>query len=215
MPPVIADEMIRYYALSVLVFSVPTDVLAQEATFPFFPGEVIKPFNIQKYNKITPQVFDSSCGAASVANIISEYYRIPTNELVILANMNIHGDRSEYSFEDLRYGVEFHNLTPVYVATNYEALLELKIPVIAHLRLLDGNHFSVIRAVTENYIFLADPAWGNVKLTRAQFEEKWLSDTNEGRIMAIISENNINTSDEYFGLQNIDKSIYMIFHDFR
>jgi ATP-binding cassette, subfamily B, bacterial len=49
-------------------------------------------------------------------------------------------------------------------------LLQAPLPCIVHWR---GNHFVVVYEVTEKYVRIADPAMSKIKLTVAEFTERW------------------------------------------
>jgi ATP-binding cassette subfamily B protein len=56
-------------------------------------------------------------------------------------------------------------------------LIEAPLPCVIHWR---QNHFVVVYKISKKYVWIADPADGKFKLTRAAFEEHWTSDTNKG-----------------------------------
>jgi hypothetical protein len=79
------------------------------------------------------------------------------------------------------------------VKTDYDTLLNLKIPVIAYIETSSFHHFVVIRQVSEDWIYVADPTWGNRRYKRGQFLSYWAIDEgkdgkNLGRILAVLPQ---------------------------
>ena len=63
------------------------------------------------------------------------------------------------------------NYRAVGIAIGWESLKELKIPVIAHLNYKGQDHFSVLKNIDSTHVHLADPSWGNRKLSHARFKK--------------------------------------------
>jgi len=54
-------------------------------------------------------------------------------------------------------------------ATSYDQLIKLKAPVVVYLEYRRDKHFSVLRGISENTVWLADPSLGNLTYSRGQF----------------------------------------------
>ncbi|MGV2978642.1 cysteine peptidase family C39 domain-containing protein [Camelimonas sp. ID_303_24] len=83
------------------------------------------------------------------------------------------------------------------------ALGRLRAPVILFMDEKHGGHFVVLRGVhaTGEVSALVDPAWGNVRLVRAQFLKRWRSERsaeNTGRILLVL-ESGQPVNDQFFG----------------
>ena len=119
-------------------------------------------------SNIIKQGFDFSCGAASLATILTFFYNDPTTEGDVLEKIQKQGASS---FKDLKKVSEALNYRAVGIAIGWESLKELKIPVIAHLNYKGQDHFSVLKNIDSTHVHLADPSWGNRKLSHARFKK--------------------------------------------
>lgn len=145
------------------------------------------------------QTFDASCGATSLVNILNNYYGLKLNEIQVLAAMRLDRPRL-YSLKDLGNAVVALGLKPIFFAADYDTLAKLTIPVILYTKTLDGGHFSVLRNINKNYVWLNDPAWGNVRYTKVQFLKIWATASNNGKGLAIVREvDDGKISTKYFG----------------
>ncbi|WP_081697603.1 C39 family peptidase [Marinobacter sp. ES-1] len=136
---------------------------------------------------IIKQDLDYSCGAASLATVLSEYYGLPVTEEEILKIMNKEDMRA--SFDDMANALKELGFRGVGYAASFEQLTKLKIPVIVYTKHRRDDHFSVLRGINSETVWLADPSLGNRTYSRYQFLEMW--ETREdselkGKILAII-----------------------------
>src|SRR5690606_640084 len=58
-------------------------------------------------------------------------------------------------------------------ASTWDQLRELRTPVIVYVENRNGGHFSVLKGINENTVYLADPSVGNRTYSRQQFLEIW------------------------------------------
>ncbi len=65
---------------------------------------------------------------------------------------------------------EMWNLQPHPVKANYAALLNQKLPVLAHLKSL---HYVVVLYTSDKYVIVADPTFGIVKYYKGEFDYLW------------------------------------------
>jgi len=132
----------------------------------------IKTWKALRDKRVVKQDLDYSCGAASVATILSEYYRKPeATEQAILKAMNMD---VAASFHDLAGVVNPYGLKGVGLALNFQQLQRLKLPAIAYLEYRGDAHFSVIRGISrQGRVWLGDPSWGNRRFSRQQFLAMW------------------------------------------
>ena len=107
------------------------------------------------------------CGTTCLAMIFKYYgyYNIQTL-LARLGEVNTEGT-SLYSLADVAgqfgFNAEAYEM-------GYEHLPKIKLPCIAHY---SGVHFIVIYKVSEDYVWIADPAYGKDKIRKADFLKKW------------------------------------------
>lgn len=79
---------------------------------------------------------------------------------------------------------EHIGLQSLAVKTTYDRLArDIPLPCVAHWR---QEHFLVVYKVTKKHAWVADPASGKFKLTREEFMEGWISDTDEGEDVGVL-----------------------------
>ena len=160
-------------------------------------------------HNVVKQQFDTSCGAASLATVLNVFYGEDTNEADL---MDIMGLKGAYSFADLSYASsEFgYKATPVFA--QFDILKKLRVPVILFINNFGQGHFTVFRGTDGETIWLGDPAWGNVYLSKRDFEKRWNQiGSGEGTGFALIilkPEQDINTA--FFGLSNAERRRFFI-----
>ena len=121
--------------------------------------------------------------------------------------MDIMGLKGAYSFTDLSYASsEFgYKATPVFA--QFDTLKKLRVPVILFINNFGQGHFTVFRGTDGETIWLGDPAWGNVYLSKHDFEKRWKQIGNgegTGFVLIILKpEQDINAA--FFGLSNAER----------
>jgi len=147
----------------------------------------VKSWKTIRDSQVVKQDLDYSCGAASLATILNEYYGLSVTEEKILKIMNKEDMRA--SFDDMANALLKLGFRGVGYAASFEQLTKLKIPVIVYTKHRKDDHFSVLRGISTDTVWLADPSLGNRTYSRYQFLEMW--ETREdselkGKILAII-----------------------------
>ena len=109
----------------------------------------------------------SDCGAACLV-MVGRYWgkRFSINRLRELA----HVDRQGASLNGLAGAAESIGFTARMVTATLDKLAEQSLPVIAHW---EGNHYVVVYKVTSKQVIIADPAIGQLTLSRREFDEGW------------------------------------------
>lgn len=187
----VLSKAVLFYALFLVV--------ANGVELPSDGARPTKSWVEKRDQGIVKQTFDASCGATSLANILNNYYGLKTNELDVLAAMRLDRPRL-YSLKDIGNAVNALGFKPIYFASDYDTLTKLKIPVIIYIESIDGGHFSVLRDIDDSYVWLNDPAWGNVRKTKAQFLKLWLSNNGLGKGLGVVREEaDDNVDPNYFG----------------
>ena len=144
-----------------------------------------------RYEATVPQAFDYTCGASSVATILTYYFDRPTTEAEIIRAL-----RKRYSIKEIakrrETGLSFDDLIFAAHQLGYSAegahvvpseLRKLGGPVIVHLDKGKFQHFAVLRLVGDNVFYLSDPVVGQVAMSSAQFYSEF-----SGSILAIWRE---------------------------
>lgn len=154
-------------------------------------------------SQVIKQNLDYSCGASSLATIMNYFYKIDMTERQLLEEMEeikqsvrkrevADNEVTMASFYDLANVSKKHHLVAKGIATNYDSLKKLTIPVIVYLNHKRNDHFSVVRAIDDHHVYLADSSWGNRTLSRQQFEEMWHTrddDELQGRVLLVLPTN--------------------------
>ncbi|QOG46834.1 C39 family peptidase [Neisseria gonorrhoeae] len=147
---------------------------------------------------IVKQDLDFSCGAASVATLLNNFYGQTLTEEEVLEKLG--KEQMRASFEDMRRIMPDLGFEAKGYALSFEQLAQLKIPVIVYLKYRKDDHFSVLRGVDGNTVLLADPSPGHVSMSRAQFLEAWQTREGNlaGKILAVVPKKAEAISDKAF-----------------
>ena len=135
---------------------------------------------IQRQN-VVMQGLDYSCGAAALATIMNYYFGEPVKEIDLLNDIIEALSDAEFedrktkglSMLDLKQCAERRGYQAAGVKLTYSSLPKLMGPVIIHLNRKGVLHFAVLRGVKGARLYLADPSWGNLRLSIDQFEREW------------------------------------------
>lgn len=141
--------------------------------------------------RIVKQELDYSCGAASLATILNEFFGQSVTEEDILTRMGA-TDRS--SFQQLADVAPSFGVKAGGQFVTFDELKYLTIPAIAYVQYRGQDHFTVIRGIRrDGVVHLADPSWGNRQLTAHQFRRMWEAQDKDGvmrgRILLILPQN--------------------------
>ncbi len=150
-------------------------------------GEIaVKSWKDFRDKSLVKQQLDYSCGAASIATILTEYYQQPTTEKKVLKAI---GKSSKASFANMREALKKLGYKGVGIATSWEQLTKLKIPVILYVKQRKTDHFTVVSGINDTHIKLSDSSLGNRILTRGQFKKIWETRKDKelkGKMLAIL-----------------------------
>ena len=152
-------------------------VISTSDSLAFSQKEHLKSWQeIRDYGVIKQQL-DYSCGAASLATLLSLQPNLEndlkSNSYSETQILKLIKRKDASSFLDLKRVAKKFGYKAIGYKVNFDHLLALKVPVIVYLEHLNNPHFSVLKSLDTTFVSLADPAWGNLKLTHAQFLKKW------------------------------------------
>lgn len=138
----------------------------------------VKSWKDLKFTNIVRQRTDFSCGAAALATIFVYAYNQDTSEEQILTNMFKVSDpdvvrEKGFSLLDLKRYVEAIGMRGEGYKVEYDALGQLRLPGIVLISIRGYKHFVVVRRVTGDSVFVADPALGNRVMSRGEFMTAW------------------------------------------
>ncbi|QDU75384.1 Peptidase C39 family protein [Bremerella volcania] len=131
---------------------------------------------------IVKQQRDYSCGAAALATICRYYWGDPVTENQVLDVIEKQLTREELQ-ERFQNGLAISDLRLTAVKLGYlstigrlsmSELADVKVPLIVAIRLEETNHFVVLRDMANGWVFLADPARGNLRIPQFEFERIWI-----------------------------------------
>nr|WP_284046954.1 C39 family peptidase [Halomonas llamarensis] len=141
---------------------------------------------------VVKQDLDASCGAASVATILNEHYGQSITEKEVLDAMGVLDEENEdgmASFDDLANALTEFGFRGVGYAASFNQLTQLKIPTIVYTKHRKNDHFSVLRGIDDDTVWLADPSLGNRTYSKYQFLDMWETRDDsvlKGKILAIV-----------------------------
>jgi predicted double-glycine peptidase len=130
---------------------------------------------------IVMQQRDYSCGAAALATVIRHHWGDAITELQLLEDV-VDMLSDEEMKDRIEHGLSLTDLRKLAVRAGYTAsigtltfdkLKESKIPLIVGIVVNEFDHFVVVRGTDAYYVYLADPARGNVRTPIPQFVEQW------------------------------------------
>ena len=179
--------------LAILLFFPCVSIAAEFHSETISGSVIVKSWRDLRDERIVKQNLDYSCGAASVATILNQYYGFSLSEKDVLSKI---GKNSEASFQDLARVVERFGFRGGGIALSFRDLLYLRAPVVAYLKYRGEDHFTVVRGVRpDGLIHVADPSWGNRRFSGAQFRKMWETrddQTAKGKILLIVPRDQVN-----------------------
>ena len=139
---------------------------------------------------VVMQERDYSCGAAALATMIKFHIGDPISETMVIqdAMSMLTNEEMRERYEN---GLSLTDLRRLAVRLGYLAsigrlkigkLRETKLPLIVGIVVNGFEHFVVYRGTDDKYVYLADPARGNVRVSISTFEKEW----QENAVLAII-----------------------------
>ena len=151
---------------------------------------------------IVKQDLDFSCGAASVATLLNNFYGQKLTEEEVLKKLD--KEQMRASFEDMRRIMPELGFEARGYALSFEQLAQLKIPVIVYLKYRKDDHFSVLRGISKDTVLLADPSLGHISMSREQFLKAWKTRGGnlEGKILAVLPKDGQTESNPLFFTRN-------------
>jgi len=154
----------------------------QVNTGNIFFHKKVKTFKDLKFQNIVRQTKDYSCGAASLATILTYYFGKETAEEEVLDSVFSHADSIQIdriknkglSLLDLKkYGESKGYKVKGYKLPDHHLLTKLKRPAIALIDHKGLSHFVVIKGTVGEDVFIADPARGNMIISLKEFGNIW------------------------------------------
>ena len=144
-----------------------------------------------RYEGTVPQRFDYTCGASSIATVLSYYWQRPTTEDDVIGALRRRYTSAEIarrretglSFDDLIFAANQLGYAAEGARVSPQELGKLGGPVIVHLDKGRFQHFAVLRRAGDGVYYLSDPVVGQVAMAAADFEAEF-----SGNVLAIWKE---------------------------
>lgn len=144
---------------------------------------VERPLSYQalKFSTTVRQRFDFSCGAATVATVLTHYWGRPVDELAVMEVLRRRYPGEDwktiqergFSFEDLIFAAAHFGFEAQGATVPVDELRSVDAPVIVHLDKGSFQHFSVLRLARGGRYYLSDPIVGAVSLTTEEFSRQY------------------------------------------
>jgi hypothetical protein len=158
----------------------------QECSAPVRDAQrIVRPSVVSWYDlqraHVVMQRRDYSCGAAALATLITYYWGDPVSEEYFLQEIARLLTPEELQ-ERVANGLALTDLRRAAVEAGYEAtmgtlsfdqLADSRAPVIVGIITHNLPHFVVYRGTDGEYVYLADPARGNVRVLVCEFVNQW------------------------------------------
>jgi predicted double-glycine peptidase len=133
-----------------------------------------------RQSRVVIQQWDLSCGAAALATVLTYQHGDPVSEKEVAEGMLRRTDplrvrvRGGFSLLDLKRFVETRGYEGVgYMKLTLDNLREFG-PTVVPLNLKGYSHFVVFKGVVEDRVLVADPGFGNRRLTVPEFTNAWV-----------------------------------------
>ncbi|MEM8497824.1 MAG: C39 family peptidase [Pseudomonadota bacterium] len=164
----------------------------------------IRTWKEMRNNGVVIQQTDYSCGAASLATVLTYYYGLKVGEQDILEQMD---NGASISFSSLQSAARKFGFQTVGVTMPFERLKEMRIPAIVHVKYRKRDHFTVVKAIdSTDKVFLADPSWGNSRIGKSTFLGMWQNFEHGGKVLIIIPEDRSHSNPVHASFQEINSS---------
>lgn len=162
------------------------------ATYSARGAVPVKSWKTLRDERVVKQDLDYSCGAASLATVLNSFYGQTVTEEALLKAMDKGDGRA--SFEDMARALPQFGFKAQGFAASWEQLARLRIPVILYVKHRRNDHFTVLRGINGDTVWLADPSLGNRTYSRAQFLAMWQTradaeDGLAGKFLAVLPAN--------------------------
>jgi len=168
-------------------FSYLTAVAVSGCLPPSTPLHSDRPFSYlaMRYEATVPQLQDFTCGAASLATVLTYYWGDRTTESDVLKALEGRYTKEEIrkkgvtglSFDDLIYAAEKLGFAAQGGKVAEAELANLQGPVIVRLKKSEKfQHFVVLRKIGDGVFYLSDPVVGQLSQSYADFHEQYTGD---------------------------------------
>jgi predicted double-glycine peptidase len=196
----------------------------------FIVNKPIKSWIEFKNENLTRQNYDYSCGSASLSTILKYYYDLNISEKDILDTIlkskgyditkkeKLEDGDTSLSFLDLANFSKNKGFKTFGLALDFTSLQKLKAPVILFVKIRKSEHFTILKYVDKNYVYLADPSFGNIKVKISKFKEMFYQRDDlkyPGKILAIVPISNKQKENIKQSFMSVQKSSDFIYKNIK
>ncbi|MEK7812442.1 MAG: C39 family peptidase [Candidatus Desantisbacteria bacterium] len=202
--------MIKTGIVSAIIMFIPCILFAKDAACSDERMHLlsVNEFNLRKHitswielrdRGLVRQAYDYSCGASSLSTILEYFFNEDIDEKEILdVILKFKGIDNKENLEDKDFRLSFHDFEEfarlkgykaIGLALPIESLKQLKIPAIVFIKIRRREHFSVYKGMDKQFVYLADPSFGNIKVRISKFDEMFATrkdDNHPGKILVFV-----------------------------
>lgn len=142
-------------------------------------GIVVKPVSDFKYQNLTRQAYDYSCGSAAFTTVLNQYLGRQFDERQIMEGLLRFGEtekiveRRGFSLLDMKRLATALGHPSGGFRAKFEDVKKLDHPAIVPIHYGGFKHFVVLKEYRDGHLYVADPALGNISFTETKFQEIW------------------------------------------
>ena len=151
-------------------------------------GITVTPVSEFRYKNVVRQQFDYSCGSAALTTVLNHYLGRQFEERQIMEGLLRFGEteriieRRGFSLLDMRRLATALGHPSGGFRAQMKDIAELDHPAIVPITYGGFKHFVVLREYRDGYVYVADPALGNLSFTSKKFQEIWAGRDEDGKV---------------------------------
>lgn len=175
------STLLEYEKNDGTLVSVPVVVGAQDAYKQSYTEVVsgVTSLKERKYKGVVRQNYDYSCGSAALTTLLNYFLGLEVDEQRVMNGLLTYGQKEKilarrgFSLADMKRFVSAIGYKSGGFRGEFSDLENLTQPAIVRIVHGDFQHFVVLRDIAAGRVFIADPAFGNLTLTEADFLKVW------------------------------------------
>ena len=132
-----------------------------------------------RYARVIKQQWDNSCGAASLATLLTYDRNFPVTEVQVATGMLGFTDpgrvrsRGGFSLLDMKKFLDKVGFEGEGSSDLDAVALPQNLPAIVPIKLRGYDHFVVVRSIDSQAVQIADPGWGEYAMSADEFRRSW------------------------------------------